>query len=351
MQERRSTASVHAASLWITRWNKVILPGTTVSLASIIVISSKSKVLVLLSIAFLVLVSGCTRMPRTGMTALKPETLSELQRYLLAHKADLEHFRLRGPFTVDQRKNLPIRLASGELVETDLYLSVLPEKAPLVVFLHGYERSKEDHAYQAMHVATWGMHGLSVQLPNTGPWVGNGRTLAKIVDAIQRNPGIVDRRVDAGRIILVGYSFGGTAVAVAMADGAAVAGGILLDPAGIGKDLPKFLGQVRRPVMLLGADERISETRNRDYFYRFVAGGFFEISIKDAVHDDAQFPAEVPLFSFAGDASGNEDLQITFVSALTASAFSLAATGKLDYAWASFGEALKNGSMISPRRK
>jgi len=45
------------------------------------------------------------------------------------------------------------------------------------------------------------------------------------------------------------------------------------------------------------------------------------------------------------------EAQITFVSALTASAFSLAAIGNIDYSWNSFEIAFKNGIFINPRRK
>jgi len=44
-------------------------------------------------------------------------------------------------------------------------------------------------------------------------------------------------------------------------------------------------------------------------------------------------------------------LQITFVSALTSAAFSLAYTGKLDYAWTSFGDAIKNGKLVDAKKK
>ncbi len=154
----------------------------------------------------------------------------------------------------------------------DRYLSASGDKAPLVIFLHGHDNTKEDHAYQAFHVASWGMHSLSVQLPNTGPWSANGRTLARLVSAIQRSPEIVDQRVDAGRIVLVGHSFGASAVAIALGDGAPAVGGVLLDAAGIGRDLPKFLKQIKKPVLLIGADEHVTATRNRDYFYEFIPG-------------------------------------------------------------------------------
>jgi hypothetical protein len=62
-------------------------------------------------------------------------------------------------------------------------------KAPLVIVLHGYDNAKEDHAFQAMHLASWGMHSLALNLPKRGPWIANGRTLAALVDAIHINLG------------------------------------------------------------------------------------------------------------------------------------------------------------------
>jgi pimeloyl-ACP methyl ester carboxylesterase len=294
-------------------------------------------------VAWLALLSGCARPPDIGTTPLKPGTFSELQAYLLDRKADLDQFRLRGPFAVDAQDDYAIRLSTTELIKTDLYLSAHAQKAPLVVFLHGHESSKAAHAYQAMHLASWGMHCLAVQLPAKGPWVGNGKTLAKIVNFIRRWPEIIDSRIDVTKIILVGHSFGGAAVTVALAEGAPAAGGILLDPAVDGNDLPRFLRRINTPVMLLGADEHVSSTRNRDYFYEFIRSGISEVSIKDAAHEDAQYPAGVGL--------ATEELQITFVSALTSAAFSLSATGSFDYAWASFGAVLANGKFIDAKKK
>ena len=311
----------------------------------------RSSKITTIAIACLALLSSCARLPSTGVTSLKPATMSELRGYLLSHKADLDQFRLRGPFAVAVQKDYEIRLSATERIDADLYLSAPAEKAPLVIFLHGYENSKEDHAYQAMHVASWGMHGLALQLPNNGPWVGNGRTLAQIVNFIYRRPGIIDSRIDVNRIILVGHSFGGSSVAIALAEGAPAAGSILLDPAGVGKDLPKFLRQVNKPVMLLGADEQVSRTRNRGYFYRYIRSGIAEVSIRNATHEDGQYPAEFPLQLFASDPSTTEELQITFVSALTSAAFSLAYTGKFDYAWTSFSDAIENGKLVNAKRK
>jgi hypothetical protein len=103
--------------------------------------------------------------------------------------------------------------------------------------------------------------------------------------------------------------------------------------------------------MVIGADEDIWPTRNRGQFYRFIPGAVGEISIRDTVHADAQYPNERTLRAFQDSPDGTEEAQITFVSALAASAFGLAATGGLDYGWKSFENGLKKGVFFNARRK
>jgi dienelactone hydrolase len=306
----------------------------------------------LLLIALLAHSFGCARrFPATELTPIKAATPADLQRYLLSRKPDVAQFRLRGPFAVIERKDLEIPLSSDLTVEADLYLCAAAGKAPLVIVLHGLDNSKEDHAFQAMHLASWGMHSIALDLPKRGPWIANGRMLAKLVDAIRKTPRLVDDSIDPGRIILVGHSFGATAVAAALGEGAPVLGGVLLDPAGIGRQLPQFLKRITVPVMLIGADEDIWPTRNRGQFYRFIPSVVGEISIRDTVHEDAQYPNQYTLRAFEDNPDDTEEAQIAFVSALTASAFSLAATGSLDYGWTSFENAIKKGTFFNARRK
>jgi hypothetical protein len=103
--------------------------------------------------------------------------------------------------------------------------------------------------------------------------------------------------------------------------------------------------------MVIGADEEIWPARNRGPFYRFIPRAVGEISIRDTVHEDAQYPNRHMLRTFEDDPDDTEEAQIAFVSALTASAFSLAATGGIDYAWNSFENGFKTGMFFNARRK
>jgi dienelactone hydrolase len=306
----------------------------------------------LLLIAFSAHVAGCARQfPMTKVTPIKAATPAELQRYLLSRKPDVAQFRFRGPFAIAERRDLEIPVDSGMAVKADLYLCAAAGTAPLIIVVHGNNNSKEDHAFQAMHLASWGMHGLALDLPKRGPWIGNGRTLAKLVDAIRRTPRLLDGRIDADKIILSGHSFGATAVSAALGEGALALGGVLLDPSAIGRGLSQLLKRIAVPVMVIGADDEIWPARNRGQFYRFIPRGVGEISIRDTLHEDAQYPNQHTLRAFEEDPDDTEEAQIAFVSALTASAFSLAATGDLDYAWNSFENAFKKGIFFNARRK
>ena len=303
-------------------------------------------------IALLVLITTyCTGMPNVGQTGLRVANLDELRAYLLSNKPDVERFRDRGPFRVTVKNDIDIALSVKEHIKADLYLAAPAGKAPLVILLHGFNNSKADHAYQAMHLATWGMHSLALSLPNHGPWTTNGNALLRVMNLLQTRPEILDSRIDPARIIVAGHSFGASALAVALGKDAPALGGIMLDPAGVGRNIPPYLRKMRAPVVVIASDDRITMTRNRGYFFTNIPANVVRVSITNASHEDAQFPLVPAVQTADADTAPVEELQMTYVSALTSAALSLGLTGKLDYAWESFAEGVKSGRMFDPMRK
>jgi pimeloyl-ACP methyl ester carboxylesterase len=294
---------------------------------------------------------GCARLPDIGVVPYKHATLSTLQKQLLSERTELERFRQRGPFEVTVKEDESIQFGSRERLEADLYLSGASDRAPLVILVHGYDNSKDEHAYQGFHLASWGLHALAVNLPNEGPWDDNGRALARLVRHLQRQPQALDPRIDPARIILAGHSFGATSVAVALAEGAPASGGILLDPASPLNNLPSYLRRIRAPLMVLMADPKMGETNGGGDFYEYTGSAVAQVSIANATHDDATFPIGSPLERLFSGSEATEEHQITFVAALVAAATSLGITGKLDYAWSSYASALKTGMLFDALRK
>lgn len=303
-----------------------------------------------LLLAAVLLVAGCARLPEISTTPLQPETLGKLQQHLLDHSPDVDQFRLRGPFDVAQEEDIEIDAAAGGRIVGDLFLSSAKQRAPLVILLHGHGNSRAEHAYQAYHLATWGLHSLTLDLPNEGPWIDHGKTLARLVERIRRGVPKLDSRIDRERIVIAGHSFGAAAVAVALAQGAPVLGAILLDPASEFGELPGYLARVRKPVTIVGADPHIGTTKNRDDFFYYLPGNVFEVSVANAHHEDAEFAFESAFDIFDGS-QATRALQITFAATLTSAAFSIGFTGNLDYVWNSTYDAAKEGKLIGRMRK
>jgi pimeloyl-ACP methyl ester carboxylesterase len=214
---------------------------------------------ILFAVVWLTLSACALVLPGAAAESLESATVSAQLGHLLEGQVRLDQLRARGPFAVTVQKNHELHLSAAKHIDADLFLPQYADNVPLVILLHGQDNSKETHANQAAHLASWGIACLALQLPNNGPWIDNGRTLATLANLIHRRPDMVDRRVDPNRIILAGHSFGGSAVAVALAEGARAVGAILLDPAAADDDLPLFLNQVTAPVR---SEEHTSELQS-----------------------------------------------------------------------------------------
>jgi hypothetical protein len=108
---------------------------------------------------------------------------------------------------------------------------------------------------------------------------------------------------------------------------------------------------VKQPVIIVGADYQVSWARSREDFFNCIPAQVAEFSIRNAGHDDGQYPSDTALQNGGIDPGVSEEAQITFTAALTAAALSLAATGSVDYAWQSYSAAFDSAKFVDAKRK
>lgn len=302
-------------------------------------------------IALLAITASCATVETRHPAAALAENFAELGKYTQRDSVELRDFGKRGPFKFERRLDQSIRLSSREQINTDLFMSAAHGKSPLVIISHGNDSDKADHQMQGEHLASWGMHVLVLQLPNRNQWLENGLRIKRLVDLVQAWPSLLDERVDLNSILLVGHSFGGSAVSVAAANGAKTKGLILLDPAIYNKTVEANLQQNKKPIVLIGADKSIFKSKRRQQFFNSTKGPMAEISVRGATHDDAQYPATNTWQHLAMNPFTSEQKQRTFLAALTAASVSLAATGTFDGAWEVYSAAVDDNILTEPRRK
>ena len=233
----------------------------------------------------------------------------------------------------------------------DAYIPKTTTESPLLILAHGNNSAKEAHSGQAEHLASWGIHVVVVQLEKRDQWIRNGEKIRKLSELFFAYPALISNKIDRTKIILAGHSFGGSAVILATAQRAPIAGVILLDPAVVSKEVKKVLDKVRTPVMLIGADPNVYRSRQRSAFFKGVKGEAGEISIKGATHDDAQFPSMYSLHAFGIDPFTSTPQRLMFLKAITATVFSVSAGGNLNFAWSNLASDLKQGLLINPLRR
>ena len=281
----------------------------------------------------------------------EPTNFWSLSRSLLNYP-DFDHFLHNGPFKFSIQKNFIIRVTDKSLVKTDLFTSRHPDQAPLVIIQHGNKSGKEFHFNQAKRLASWGFHVLVVQQPNQKRWIRNGVTLSYLVKLIYSWPRLLNKRIDVDNIILVGHSFGGSAIAIAAGKQAPIKGLVFLDPALVSTKVKTYLKAIYKPAVLLGADRRVFRSRKRNSFYKLIPGNILEVSIKNATHNDAQFPNQFSLSQTIGFApSPSEENQERFTAAIVASVLSLTTESSLKYAKNVFKQEVKAGYMKKQRSR
>lgn len=303
------------------------------------------------AVAAAAVVSACASPGKRTAYDDYPVSFPEMLRMLSKDKAHLSVFERLGPFETRTRPNITIPLGNGETLTGDFVAPKGDIEAPLAIIVHGNQSQKEAHRYQALRLASYGIYALTVQVPSRGQWIENGALIERLTRALRADPKLLHPYADTTRMVLIGHSFGGSAITVAASRGAPVKGLVLLDPAVYNTEVMKAMRAVTQPVMLLGADQDVFHSRKRQLFYRHMGGEIAELSVVGATHDDAQHPSMYALSAYGLDPYTSAARQELFSAAITASVLSLASTGKLDYAWKAFADALEHGDLKDARRR
>lgn len=304
----------------------------------------------------IVIVTSCLAFGSCATTtdrnqAYEASSFKELKTRLMSDSPDVEMFLKTGPYEFDRLEDFSIRVERDEVVNTDVYMPLGLKDAPLVIFQHGNLSTKEEHRYQAQRVASWGMNAMVVQQPNEKRWLRNGKVLQRLVNLLNMWPNLLNNSFDRNNIILVGHSFGGSAIAIAAAGNDAVKGVVFLDPAMVNAKVKKAVSELDVPAVILGADMQVFESRRRKLFYSLKEDNIVELSVKNATHNDAQYPDSFTFSKLFGANWTSAERQERFAAAITASAFSIAATGGTDFMWNAVQPALKRGNFIKAKRK
>lgn len=300
------------------------------------------------NILFIILIqslTGCVTPVGQQMSSLELRTFEEIRDDALSQPIERFAFFSPGPFTYVQKRNHVIPLSLDTALTLDAFVPNISGKSPLVIFVHGNFSAKEAHRLQAEQLASWGFHTAVLGLPNRGVWLENGERVSELVEMLNSFPRAISRQIDASSIILVGHSFGGSAVTIAAGLGAPVKAVILLDPAMLQDSVIDMASKIAQPAVVLGADPVVFRSRKRSMFYKSFTGPKLEVSIPGATHDDAQFPSMFSLHAFGIDPYTARDTQRQFLGALTLSALGLTKENGLDVAKEFFAAEQKEGKM------
>lgn len=310
-----------------------------------------SHVALCFSCILFTLSQACT----TTKTLIFPTAKSPIEDFykdILTMRPDLENLAEFGPFKVNEAKDFSIRISAKEELKADLFFSEHDDKAPLVIIQHGNLGSKEYHREQALRLASWGAHVLTLKQVNEKQWARNGDNLAKLVILLQRWPDLLDSKFNPQKIILAGHSFGGSAIGIAAGTGINIRGLIFLDPAVYNANVALFLSRIKTPAFILAADRRIFTSRNRATFYNRIQRNVAEISIKDSTHNDAQFPNQFSWLQSLGlDHSPEESRQNLFAAAMVSLVMSYTVSGSWTSAWPILKASTDKGKLFEPKRK
>lgn len=288
------------------------------------------KLFIFLSVVFLI--GGCKSLPN-DVFYRDPISFTEINKKILNSEPEVKKFLQDGPIEIQIVENYMIKVMEQPILLADFYYPLSNTKSPLIIIQHGNLASKEYHAKQAKRLASWGFNVLVLSQEKENQWIENGKKLKKIIQLVHLWPQILPTKVNLEKLIVVGHSFGGSASVIAASKSKLVTGLILLDPALYKKGVKSYIRNIEAPVILLGADLKVFRSKSRHSFYNLIDKNICEVSLIDATHFDAQYPAMAKYIHHINPKYRvSLARQETFNAAIVSASFSLIQNKPLKYA-------------------
>ncbi len=250
-------------------------------------------------------------------------SFGEVAQKIFTKPTDIEHFTKSGPIAFTPFINKHMDLDGLGTITFDYFRSELTGARPLVIISHGNHSWKEAHRYQGERLASFGMDALVLQLPNQKKWLSNGDRIAQVVGRMSP-----ERYLS---IILVGHSFGGSAVSVAATKNPSVKGLIYLDPALVHERIKDSLKTIKVPAVILSADPFFFRSRKQTAFKSLIPSKPKRFIVNASTHDDAQFPSMFSVGGIGVDPFTDIEKQNTFTALIVAVALGLSTENTLRY--------------------
>jgi dienelactone hydrolase len=303
--------------------------------------NNSRRVLFALTLLLAFLPVACVSVP----SQKKSLTADDIHLRLQVLKPGVDRFKNDGPFEVEEYQDTKLNVSATEVREVDVYKTKARGRAPVVIMSHGNFSGKRAHADQARRLASWGFHVIVAELPNRNQWLDNGRRILDLSLFIRGWPRFLGENADSTRIILIGHSFGGSAVTLAASERAPIVGVILLDPAIVHPTVTAAMTRINVPAILLGADPKVFQARGRQTYRKKWNGPFLEVTIAGSTHDDAQGPSMFSTYSLGIDPFTDNTQRETFKASLVSAAVSLASAGNLEMVTKDFSVASLDGDL------
>ena len=192
--------------------------------------------------------------------------------------------------TSPARETVRLKLAAGTAY-VDVNLPVTSQRAPLVIVAHGFCRDRRSMSDWGRHLATEGFVAVVPDLPAWSDHVRNGGFVSDLrVYLCAHEPW--SRRIDPSRVGLMGFSAGGLATLLSVADNPQPAIWVGLDPVD-----RKGLGARTAPVVectavVLTAEPSACNGRGNSRNIIAAVPRCRHIHVAGAVHVDAEWPTD-----------------------------------------------------------